>query len=216
MLWGASLAAGAEAFRRYENRDEAIVAAIKTTQLLMESFSKRAGSIDCMDLTTCDFESKLSMFKFFITGKFLSCFKLIGDWFPEAIQAVSDGFSQKPFAMPAPVSCTSEVVRRSGATDREMVMVAGFAGGLGLSGNACGALSAAIWMKTLAWCKETPGKYGYPNPGAEKALKNFYDATGREILCTEITGKRFHSVEEHANFIKNGGCDKVISVLAKS
>ena len=28
-------------------------------------------------------------------------------------------------------------------------MVAGFAGGLGLSGNGCGALAAAVWMNAL-------------------------------------------------------------------
>ena len=33
-----------------------------------------------------------------------------------------------------------------GATDEQMVTVAGFAGGMGLSGKACGALAAAVWM----------------------------------------------------------------------
>jgi hypothetical protein len=41
-----------------------------------------------------------------------------------------------------------------GASDEEMVLVAGFAGGMGLSDNACGALGAAIWMNTLAWNRE--------------------------------------------------------------
>ena len=40
-----------------------------------------------------------------------------------------------------PISCASEVAAKMGASDEEMVMVAGFAGGLGLSGNACGALA---------------------------------------------------------------------------
>jgi len=42
------------------------------------------------------------------------------------------------------MSCASEVVRRMGGRDEERVMVSGFAGGLGLSGNGRGALSAAI------------------------------------------------------------------------
>ena len=57
-----------------------------------------------------------------------------------------------------PVSCSCEVARKMGASDEEMVMVAGFAGGLGLSGNGCGALSAAIYLDTLAWCRKHPGK----------------------------------------------------------
>ena len=36
-----------------------------------------------------------------------------------------------------------------GGSEEEIAMVAGFAGGLGLSGNGCGALSAAIWKTIL-------------------------------------------------------------------
>ena len=45
-----------------------------------------------------------------------------------------------------------------GGTEEESIMVAGFAGGIGLSGNACGALSAAIWYKMLGWAKNNPDK----------------------------------------------------------
>ena len=55
-----------------------------------------------------------------------------------------------------PISCASEVAKRMGASDEEMVMVAGFAGGIGLSGNACGALAAAVWMNTLRLVQKAP------------------------------------------------------------
>ena len=47
------------------------------------------------------------------------------------------------------MSCASEVVKKMGTSNEEIVMVAGFAGGLGLSGSACGVLSAVISIKTL-------------------------------------------------------------------
>ncbi|MCK7536420.1 MAG: C-GCAxxG-C-C family protein [Marinilabiliales bacterium] len=43
-----------------------------------------------------------------------------------------------------------------GGTEEESIMVAGFAGGIGLSGNTCGALTAAIWYKMLEWGKNNP------------------------------------------------------------
>jgi len=103
-----------------------------------------------------------------------------------------------------------------GASDAEMVMVAGFAGGLGLSGNACGALAAAIWMKTLAWCRKHPGKSVYPNPIAKNMLKAFYDGTENKILCHKISGQNFKTIDDHTQFIKNGGCDKLINLLVHS
>jgi len=41
MLWGASMAVGAESFRRYGDRDRAIGMTIKATQHIMESFINR-------------------------------------------------------------------------------------------------------------------------------------------------------------------------------
>ena len=62
-------------------------------------------------------------------------------WAPEAVQAAYEGLSHDQTELPEHcMSCATEVVKRMGATEKQMVMVAGFAGGLDLSGNACGAL----------------------------------------------------------------------------
>ena len=146
-----------------------------------------------------------------------SCFKLAEKWAPEAIQSATEGLSHEQTDLPQlPISCASEVAKKMGASDEEMVMVAGFAGGLGLSGNACGALSAAIWMNTLAWCRKETGKSAYPNPNATNTLKAFYDATDSKILCHKISGQCFKTIDDHTEFIKNGGCKKLINVLARS
>lgn len=217
MLWGASLAVGAESFRRCGDRDRAIGMTIKATQHIMESFINRAKSIDCEEITNCDWSSKISIAKYFFTGKFWSCFKLAEKWAPEAFESAIEGLSLSQSDLPKqPVSCASEVVRKMGATDAEMVMVAGFAGGLGLSGNGCGALSAAIWMNTLARVREQNYKTSLSDPVAEKILKAFNEATEYEMECHTITGKRFKTIDDHTKFIKNGGCEKLIHVLANT
>ena len=217
MLWGASMAVGAESFRRCADCGKAIALAITVTQRFMESFLKRAKSIDCYDITKTDWLSKLSMAKYFVTGKFISCFNLVDNWVPEAIQSANEGFSSEQTDLPQKaISCASEVAKIMGATDEEMVMVAGFAGGLGLSGNACGALSAAIWMNTLARVREQNYKYSLSDPIMENILNTFYEETDFEMECNKICGQRFNTITNHTEFIKNGGCDKLIDVLARS
>jgi hypothetical protein len=215
MLWGASLAVGAESFRRCDgDPDRAVPMAIKATQHIMKSFVNRAKSADCMDITSCDFSSKFSIVKYFFSGKFLSCFKLAEKWAPEAIQSAVEGLALEQIEPPRqPISCASEVARKMGASDEEMVMVAGFAGGIGLSGNGCGALSAAIWMNTLTRIREQNYKSSFSDPIAEKIIKAFYEATDYEMSCSEITDRCFKTIGEHSEFIKNGGCGKLIALL---
>jgi hypothetical protein len=219
MLWGSALAAGAESFRRHNDRGQAIAAAITATQRLVESFSKRTKSVNCRDITGYDLTKKIDlaklMLKFFLFIR--PCFELAEQWAPEAIQAVSTELSSELTGLTqTPVSCASEVAKKMGASDAEMVMVAGFAGGLGLSGNGCGALAAAIWMRSLDWCGKNPGKSAYNNPYAKNTLKAFYGATDSEFLCHKIIGQYFKTINDHTEFIKNGGCEKLINTLARA
>jgi len=237
MLWGAALAAGAESFRRCEDKSQAVEMAIIATQNIVESFKNRTNTVECSDITNADWSSKLSFAKYFVSGKIVSCFKLADKWAAEAIESASEGISiaQNKFAnnnlqgkqskeiiegkskvKQTTVSCASEVAKKMGATDEEMVMVAGFAGGLGLCGNACGALSAAIWMHTLTIHKQPNAKSSLSNPQAKSALNAFYSVTDHEMLCQEITGKTFKTPEEHTQYIQNGGCEKLINALAES
>ncbi len=71
-----------------------------------------------------------------LSGKFVSCFTLTGKWAPEAIKAANEGLSVEQTDLPQHCkSCASEVIKKMGGSEEEMAMVAGFAGGLGLSGN---------------------------------------------------------------------------------
>ncbi len=221
MLWGSTLAVGAESFRRYNDHGQAIARAITATQHLVKSFSKRAKTVNCRDIIGHDFSNKFGIAKFMLKnlpGGFsnMICMNLAEKWAPEAIQSAKEGLSDKQTDLPQlPTSCASEVVKKMGASDKEMVMVAGFAGGMGLSGNACGALGAAIWMNTLAWCRKYPGKSGYSNPDSKEIVKAFNSETGSEFLCHKISGRCFNTIGDHTEFVKNGGCKKLINVLAR-
>lgn len=216
MLWGASMAIGAEAIRKNEDPDQATGLAILATQHVMDSFVDRTKSIECEDITHTDFQNKRSFAKYMLSGKFVNCFILAGKWAPEALQAAREGLSRNNDLPEKSLSCASEVIRQMGGSTEEMLMVAGFAGGLGLSGSGCGALAAAIWKNALIHNSKETGKSASYDPATDSTLKIFYEETDFEIQCDKICGRSFNTVDEHTEFIKNGGCKKLIAVLAAS
>lgn len=217
MLWGSALAVGMESFRRSKESGDAVSLAISTTQHVMRSFVERTKAVDCFDITECDWTNKIAMIKFMITGRFLSCFTLAEKWAPEMIESAYEGLADLPDELPFPaMSCASEVIRKMGGSEEEVVAVAGFAGGIGLSGNGCGALGAAIWLKSLRWTQEHPGKLSYDNPDAKQTFEAFQKYTDYKFPCRDITGRQFDSITDHTEFIRNGGCAQLLSVLAAS
>jgi hypothetical protein len=80
----------------------------------------------------------------------------------------------------------------------------------------CGALSAAIWMNTLGRVRKGNYKVSFSDPVTDKILKTFLEETDYEMECNAITGKCFKSIGEHSDFVKNGGCKKLIEVLANT
>ncbi len=111
----------------------------------------------------------------------------------------------------------SEVIKKAGGNNKEAVLAAGFAGGIGLSGNACGALGAAIWYKTLHWCRNNPKKTPpfFKNPEIKSILEQHELLTNKEYNCKTISGQTFKTPDEHSHYIVNGGCQKRISILAE-
>lgn len=221
MIWGASLAIGVESYHRYTHSDESTRMAIEATKQVTESFNKTAGTMNCRDITKCNMDSFFGMTKYMIKIMLKGmdnsiCFNLAENWAPEAIEVARAGLKQRETETSEHTfSCASEVVKKMGGNEEEMITVAGFAGGLGLSGSACGALSAAVWMNSLKWSKSHPGKSAWSNPKAKKTLKGFLAETGSEMRCHHICGRHFNTTEDHTNFIKKGGCGKLINTLAE-
>lgn len=223
MLWGGALAIGTEAFRKYDDKNTAIAMSINTSKLLLESFQERAHTVNCREISKVDWENKLERFihmlKTFAQGFVYSpCFNLIVKWTPEAVQAAKKGFSENTYYNQPCFSCSSEVVKKMGATEEESIMVAGFAGGIGLSGHACGALAAAIWYKMLVLGKKDPGKSEnfFDNQDVKKVLRAFYMQTDSEMMCHTICNKKFVTIDEHSDYVKNGGCRNILEALANA
>lgn len=222
MLWGTALAIGAESYRRFKNPERAMYVAIMATQSTIQSFIKKSGATNCKDLIGYDLTNFIGMTTFMIktTLKGMNnsyCFNLAETWAPEAIETAQKALSQEHIEISKPVkSCATQVVQQMGGDDEQSIMVAGFAGGLGLTGNACGALSAAIWKRMLDWCRDNPGKNPpfFNNSQAKKILKKFKEVTNGKMLCSEICVRKIASIEDHVDYLNGGGCSELINELA--
>lgn len=216
LLMGSTLAVGKESFKRFDDPKMATFMAIMASKDVRDAFDKKAGSVNCRDITGTDFSSKVQLAKFMLL-KTRSCMKLADKWTEDAIGSAKKGLSVPPESLDhEPMSCASEVARRMGATDEEITTVAGFAGGLGLGGDACGALIAAMWVRSIEFTKDNPGKPVHSNMNASNVLFTFDDATQSKYKCSEICGKKFSTVEEHSDFIRNGGCNELMDALVNS
>jgi hypothetical protein len=223
MLWGATMAVGAEASRRCDDPNEAIGLALAATRQVVKSFEDRSHTVNCREITGRDLDTFRGMlgliFDTFRKGMDDSrCFVLAEKWTPEAIEAAHEGLGSEVDHEQTSRSCASEVIEKMGGAEQEAVMVAGFGGGLGLSGHACGALAAAMWMKGLQWCRAHPGRSPGPwtDTGDKNTLAVFSAATDGEFSCKKICGRSFESVDAHSQFVETGGCGDLIDSLARS
>ncbi|MFC2068296.1 C-GCAxxG-C-C family (seleno)protein [Chloroflexota bacterium] len=101
-----------------------------------------------------------------------------------------------------------------GVSDMHRVMAAGFAGGIGLSGGACGALGATIWINEMNSRKEGDGlkvSYSRASDTIDRFLKSSADF---KFECSEIVGRKFENISDHAGYLRDGGCSEIIKVLA--
>lgn len=217
MIWGASLAAGAHTYRLLGAGPQAEAKAIIVAQRLVESFRILNRDINCLEITGIDKSSSaIQMINYFIIkGGTISCFRKAATYAQIAFGEINTALSKNHFEVPPPpVSCTAILAKKMGLSDLQTVMAAGLAGGIGLSGDACGALGAAIWIKGMNSLKKKGEKLDYKSPSALNAIDTFLKCTGFEFECCKIVGRRFENIGDHASHMRNGGCTKIIEVLA--
>jgi hypothetical protein len=224
MIWGATLAAGAQAYRLLGPGLQAETGAIIAAQRLVESFRARNNEINCLELTDIDWHNSPSMRKFvFIAKSFvtLSCARMTARYAPVVFSEINSALSEKHIEVPSPpVSCAAMLAQKMGASDMHTVMAAGFAGGIGLSGGACGALGAAIWIIGMNCLEEGVGKNVWRSKvfqsRAGDTIDRFIKSKSADFKfeCSEIVGRRFENVGDHAGYMRDGGCSEIIEVLA--
>jgi len=226
MLWGAALAAGAQAYQLLGPGAQAEAEAVSCTQKLVESFLARNKYINCSELTDLNLKlmnskeaSKRSLaaqgLKFIFKGGPIVCFSMSAYYARAAFNEINTGVGRNPVEAPAsPVSCAALLAQKMGASDLHVVMAAGFAGGIGLSGGACGALGAALWIAGMKYSQEKGVKIGYENPIGMAVIEKYLESADYEFECSKIVGRKFENVTDHASYLHQGGCTKIIDALA--
>lgn len=214
MVWGATLAAGAEIHRRLGGGPRAEALAVGAAQRIVAAFRAQNGAVDCYDLTDTDFDSAAQRWKYLLTGEAVGCFRMAARFAPVAKAEIDAALAAEIPALPngpgAPVSCAALLARRMGASDAHQVMAAGFAGGVGLCGGGCGALGAAVWLRSL---RDTGG-YSALEKAAGGTIDRFRAAARGRFECAELAGRTFESVRDHAAYLGEGGCAAVLDALA--
>jgi hypothetical protein len=211
IVWGSALAAGAEAFRCFGAGDRAETASVVAARRIVESFRAQNGAVDCLELTGTDFASKLQTWGYLLSGKPVRCFRMASRYAPLAFAQIRAALADEHGDAPlAPVSCSALVARRLGAPDVHAVMAAGFAGGVGLSGGACGALAAAVWLDGLS----DDRRGGVAEVRAAHIVERFLEASRGRFECSEIAGRRFPDVGDHAAHLRGGGCAEILEALS--
>jgi hypothetical protein len=216
-LWGAALAAGAQAYQIYGPGPQAETAALICAQRLAEFFRGSYKSINCLEVIELDWKNAKAaqILRFFLRGGPIRCFSMTAGYARAAISEINAAFSDNHLEAPAaPVSCAAMLAQKMGAPDIRTVIAAGLAGGIGLSGGACGALGAAIWLIEMNRVKEGTGKVEYNSAEATEAIDRFLQSADGEFECSKIVGRKFEDVSNHASYLRDGGCSKIIEALA--
>jgi hypothetical protein len=215
-IWGATLAAGAQAYRLFGPGPQAETRAIIAAQKLVESFRTLNDNINCLEITDTDKSSSpmKMVTQFLIKGGVIGCFRMAARYAPVALKEINTALVDRSINAPSPpVSCAALLAQKMGASDLHTVMAAGFAGGIGLCGGACGALAAAIWIREMN-CARDGGKIEYKSPQALAMIDRFIKCTDCEFECSQIAGRRFEDVGDHAGYLREGGCSEILRVLA--
>jgi hypothetical protein len=217
MIWGAVLAAGAQAYRLLGPSPHAEAGAIIAAQGLVESFRAQNSNVNCFEITDIDKNSSTmqQIVYFLIKGGSLGCLRMAARYAPVAFSKINTALSTKNIEAPSPpVSCAALLAQKMGVSDMHVVMTAGFAGGIGLSGGACGALGAAVWIIGVNSCIEQDGKIDFKAARAVDAIDRFMRCTDYKFECSQIVGRKFENIGDHACYLRDGGCSKIIELLA--
>jgi hypothetical protein len=218
-IWGAAFAAGAQAYRLFGAGPHAQARAILAAQRVIEAFRTQNIHTDCFDITELDETSSAMrmVIYFLLKGGTVECMRMAARYAPVAFREINAALSQEETDVPpAPVSCAALLAQKMGASDIHTVMAAGLAGGIGLSGGACGALGAAIWITGMNSLEAGGDKLSYKAPDSLALINRFLKCTDYEFECASIVGRRFRDVGDHACHVCQGGCSKILETLAST
>lgn len=217
ILWGAALGAGGRAFQLYGPGAQAEMLALRASQRLAADFDRRNHDINCLELTDTQWSNPGAVVKHLVSGRFIHCVSMATAFAPAAFSIVDASMSENHLpTLSQPVSCAARLAQMVGAAPQHQVMAAGLAGGIGLSGGACGALGAAVWLLSMQLGLKLDNLDEYFDPRFKALIDTFLKVTGYEFECSTISGRRFAGIEQHAGYIQSGGCNELLDQLTLS
>ena len=95
MLWGAALAAGAQAYRSLGPGPQAEAGAVIASQKAVEAFRACTGEINCAEIAEMNWKAPTTgrILKFFLKGGPIGCFRLAANYAPLAYDAIDSALS---------------------------------------------------------------------------------------------------------------------------
>jgi hypothetical protein len=232
LLSGAVLSAGLQAVRRFDDDATRSAATLHAAVRLAEAYPESSGAVDCREITGQSVVTLREKVQYVREGKARRCGRLLMKWASRADSLIDEALTEFEGcdASPSCTNCAVETFKRI-ASDDELARsgstyVAGLAGGVGLLGRSCAALTLGIVVLTLrqyAARRSQRRDSRFLGSLHELGLARFRRQPARLLeefkldfgsdLCSEIVGRPFTSPQDHASFIAEGGCREVIGFV---
>lgn len=235
-LWGATLGAGIRAAEKFSGTDAKSAAALDAACRLVGALSEDGWAFTCRGNTGFDLTSLTGRLKYLRSDKPKACGRKALAWASHANTIIDTSIANfDPRSVNTPcancaVNCMSKVTSVTGIGNNESAKVAGFAGGLGLSGSVCGALSVGVFALSIQYYQNRdPQRRDTVFRAAVQEL-NLVDGGLRKLpsrllhdfkvqfgseLCKDIVGRKFNDVDDHTQFIADGGCQECCSICGR-
>ena len=234
LLTGAVLAAGFAARARFVDDRRRCGAALHAAIHLARAYPALAGAVDCATITEVSLCAPRGRLRYLWRRKDRLCGRLHVEWAPRARRVTDEALAQFE-ACGATGSCANCAVRTVqtlgssvGIGGEDAVLVAGFAGGMGLAGNVCGALATGAFAM-LAGRRLARDPLGRDSRGrrllealagtgerhgAAAGLRRAFVERFASERCVDVAGRSFPTAAEHHRFVEQGGCEDVVRFVA--
>lgn len=233
LLTGAVMTAGFIARSRFNDDEARSGAALHVAIQLAKAHEQLAGSVNCREITGTSLTSLSGRLRYVRQGKARDCGRLHLKWAPQAQQVIDNvmaEFSERGQQVGSCANCSVQTMRELSAPlrikEEDAVLVAGFAGGVGLHGNVCGALAAGVFAMSVASRlshkqrkrdSRIRGSFeelaGTTYRGASSMLRLELVRQLGSDQCVDIVGRKFTDAADHYAFVAQGGCVNVRKII---
>lgn len=227
-IWGGALAAGIRAAERIEDPVKAANKAMEATKAILETYRSSGDPEDCDSIT--DLKS-WDLMKFMAKGDMDICHGHMIEFAPRFHDQINEVLDSPSAEESKERNCAMEAYERAVKTlglkeYTDPVVVAGFSGGIALSGNVCGALAATVYAMLIKYFtdRNKPRQSmlranlqgmnigtGWFKPMQD--LSRTFQSELKGKKCMDITGRTFEKAGDLTTYLNEGNCDPVMNKL---